>query len=527
TPLITQRLADILHAAGVPEDIFIHLPGQGSQVGKLLVEDPHIAGVIFTGSKEVGMWIAHTAGKKVVGNELFGYEAPAKVITEMGGKNAIIVSPNAELDETVAGILYSAFGNAGQKCSACSRVIVHEAVKDRLIERLKEACRNIQVGPAFEHATFINPLIARKEKERLQREVKEVIREAKLYHGKIHLDRSNEDLPGWCMGPVLVELPIHRALQGKSCAKKELFGPVLHVTGCKTREEAIQLFNATEYGLTGGIFSQSQDDVEYLSRHLEAGNLYVNRPITGARVSIEPFGGFKLSGTGPKVGGPFYLEAFHHPLEPKEARDQKVIEIDAASIQQYKELMDKAAGFFRNKFYWNRKIPGQLSFNDLNQIRKKGLYLALEDQPDLKTFLYLLAAWGLGCEIKVLCKKEETYAYWKTIEKNLKPIPVELADAPRIVKALQDRDLSFLILEGNADEVQHFLAQIYDGTDEKRLMRRVLTKLDAPDIHDFERYLEPFVHVRSFAVNVMRHGAPLEVDGERTTDHGLRTTDKG
>lgn len=511
TPLITQRLADILHAAGVPEDVFIHLPGQGSEVGKLLVEDPRVAGVVFTGSKEVGMWIAHTKAKQIVRNELFGFEAPARAITEMGGKNAIIVSPNAELDETVAGILYSAFGNAGQKCSACSRVIVHEAVKDRLMARLKEACRDIRVGPAFDHATSVNPLIARREKERLQREAAEVIRETRLYGGHVHVDRSGEDLPGWCMGPVVVELPLKRALQENSYAKKELFGPILHVAAFGTLEEAVKLFNATEYGLTGGIFSQSQDDVEYFSKYLEAGNIYVNRSITGARVSIEPFGGFKLSGTGPKVGGPFYLEAFHIPLESKETRDQKIVEIDAASVQKYRQLIGKAADFFREKFHWNRKIPGQISFNDLSLIKKRGLYLALEEQPNIKTFLYLLAAWGLGCEVAVFCKNEAIHDYWRAMAKNLEPIRIELSDAAQIAKALQDKEVSFVMVEGGTGEISHFLGQIYDGTYEERSMRQVLTKLDAPPIGDFERYLEPFIQVRSFAVNVMRHGAPLEL----------------
>ncbi len=512
TPLITQRLADILHEAGVPKDILIHLPGKGSEIGKLLVEHPAVAGIVFTGSKQVGLWIAQTAGKKMIRNELFDYEAPAKVITEMGGKNAVIVTANAELDETVSGILYSAFGNAGQKCSAASRVLVDERIKGRLLERLKEACLDLKVGPAFDHASAVNPLIARKEKERLQKEIAEACRETKLYGGRVHVDRSKENLPGCCLGPALIELPLSRAFVRDSFSQKELFGPCLHLFGYKNFDEAVRLFNTTEYGLTGGIFSQSQDDIELLSKSLEAGNIYVNRSITGARVAIEPFGGMKLSGTGPKVGSPFYLEAFHHTLEqPQQIAGP--LSLEPEIIQEYRKVVRKAYPYFKEKFRWNRKIPGQLNFNDLNLIKKKGLYIGLEEKPNIKTFLYFLAAITVGAEVKILSKREEAHFIWKKIGEILKEkITAVPADTEQIKRAIQKEEAHFLIVEGEPAEVRYILNLVYNGHSKKECLRTILTKLDAPPVDALEYYLERFVEVRSFAINVMRHGAPLEVE---------------
>ncbi len=284
TPLISQVLVDILHESGVPKDVLIHLPGQGEIVGESLVQNSRIAGIIFTGSKAVGTHIAKTAHTRIYENKLNGLKYPVRVITEMGGKNAVIVTANAELDETVSGILYSAFGHAGQKCSAASRVLVDNAVKDKLIDRLKEACNDIEVGEAFNFKTSVNPVITKEDKERLISQVKEAEKEALEFGGKVHVNRSAEDLPGYCVGPSVIELPLSRSLKKESFAVRELFGPVVHIIGFNHLDQALKVYNGTEYALTGGVFSQSQDDIDYLTARMESGNIYVNRTITGARV---------------------------------------------------------------------------------------------------------------------------------------------------------------------------------------------------------------------------------------------------
>jgi len=204
---------------------------------------------------------------------------------------------------------------------------------------LAEALQDLKVGTADDFSTYMNPLIGEKEEENLKNFAIEASQEAQLFGGQVLVDRSQENLPGCAMGPVLIELPFQRALNKESCAQKELFGPILHIIGFQDLEEAIDLFNSTEYGLTGGIFSQSQDDIDYLLDHLEAGNLYVNRPCTGARVAIEPFGGMKLSGTGPKAGSRYYLDAFHVDIRSTETSTQQGLAIDKESLDQYKELI--------------------------------------------------------------------------------------------------------------------------------------------------------------------------------------------
>ncbi|MDO8493856.1 MAG: aldehyde dehydrogenase family protein, partial [Deltaproteobacteria bacterium] len=460
----------ILHEAGVPEDVLIHLPGHGSIVGQALVESEKIAGIVFTGSKAVGLKIARTAGQRMVKNELFGFEAPAKVITEMGGKNAIIVTSNAELDEAVAGIFYSAFGHAGQKCSACSRVIVYEGVKEKLAERLKEACLNVRVGLSTDHATYINPVIAEKEKSRLQKEAQEAATEAKNHGGKVWCDRSQENLPDFCVGPVLIELPLRQAMQSTSFAQKELFGPILHIIPYQTLDQAITLFNSVEYGLTGGVFSQSQDEIEFLSQVLEAGNIYVNRGCTGARVSIEPFGGFKMSGTGPKAGGKDYLDAFHFTLP-------------SAPIPSFEEKLEKS---------WNTKTPGQMNFNDYHLRKQKGIYIAAGEEPAAPMSIYLETAQNLGIHVGVFYNQGE-------------------GAAQEILKeALRDEHLGFVIVEGDKNHIAEFLKMFYGIHKREKEMCAILTPFDLPATG--ADLFKPFVHTRSFAVNTMRYGAPLEIE---------------
>lgn len=519
TPLIAQRFTEILYAAGVPKDVFILLPGRGSEVGKVLVDHPKISGIVFTGSRETGLKIAHAAGVRIARNELFNFAAPVKIITEMGGKNAIIVTSSAEMDETVSGILYSAFGNAGQKCSAASRILVDEQVKEKLIARLKEACQDLQVGPAFEHATTVNPLISEKEKERLKNLAKEAVQEALLFGGRVLVDRSKEDLPGACMGPVLIEIPAAQSLKKESSAQKELFGPILHVIGCKDLKEAATLFNATEYALTGGIYSQSQDEVEFLQSRLEAGNIYVNRPCTGARVSIEPFGGFKLSGTGPKAGSPFYLDAFHVDITAVEKLKTKTIAIDKEGLEQYKQFIMQSLPHFLARRRWNRKIPGQISFNDFSLVKQKGLYVAVETQPNIKTFLYLLAALAIGSHVAVLCQTKAMFETWTFICQCLQELGFTAQNISalyfgeeKIREALLEKDLQFIILEGDEHQVAKILPEAFDENFSEQCLKTILTKLDAPALQDFGKYLEPFVLVRSFAINTLRYGAPMELE---------------
>jgi RHH-type proline utilization regulon transcriptional repressor/proline dehydrogenase/delta 1-pyrroline-5-carboxylate dehydrogenase len=549
TPLIAQVLVDLLHQAGVPYEALIHLPGEGSEVGQVLVDSSDLAGFIFTGSKAVGEMIYQKASGRLYKNPMTEAMQPTRVITEMGGKNAIIVTANAELDETVSGIMYSAFGHAGQKCSACSRVIVSNKIKSKLIERLKQACGDLNVGRAFDFSTFVNPLIGAEDKTRVIENVKIAGREK---NAKVVIDRSTENLPGNCIGPVVIEVTKDLAFSSESFAQKELFAPVLHIVGFDSLEEAIDLFNATSYALTGGIFSQSQDDIDYLSSHLECGNLYINRGITGARVAIEPFGGFKLSGTGPKAGGKNYLPTLHFlknnnlvfHAKNEQGTDYQfprcgVSKLSAARRQNklsdaflliiknfevlfpgiYGEEKEVLAHFrkwmnddfleFKNGTHPNRKIPGQLSYNDHRLHSKSALVIGESDKPDITTLIKVASALLVGLGVTVASRNQNNYEWWNKVKTFLnnagiskENFDVYFASEKVLLQAISDLEYTHVIFD--SIDSKYFT--------EIKSMTKKISPHEAPKLMDFKKFLVEFIWLRSFAVNTMRHGAPLEID---------------
>ncbi len=563
TPLIAEELAKIFFMAGVPKGAFVHLPGLGEVVGDYLVKDPRISGIIFTGSKAVGTYIHREAQKRVYENKRFKKIYPVKAITEMGGKNAIIVAQNAELDETVSGILASAFGHAGQKCSACSRVIVHESLKPKLIERLKAASIDIAVGSALDFKTSINPLISKEDKERVRRMVKASELEANEFKGSMVLSRANHESRGFDIGPSIIELPMDRALNSESVSQQEIFGPVLHIIGFKELDDAIKLFNATDYALTGGIFSQSQDDIDYLVDRLECGNLYINRTITGARVGIEPFGGFKFSGTGPKAGGRHYIQALHQTsfnviegvrcliekgsdyeivrakpsrlsfsskLERMEKFSNQLLSSfesfmgdvrpgEKEVVRNYLKWMSKNYINFFEKDHANRKIPGQISVNNHRMHVDHMLVVSVNPRPHIKTLLQFFAAVSTGVGVSVLCRNEKSYQFWSHIldlfyksgfsKENLDAFFVT---EESFKKALRDEKLTHVLYDGPIESVPNELTTYLYGDIVRKRLVHILTIQDSFDLNDFYQIYLKFVNVRSLAINTMRHGAPLDLE---------------
>ncbi len=562
TPLIAQALVNILHAAGVPEDVLIHLPGLGETVGDRLVKHAKVGTVVFTGSKNVGVMIYQNMAGKLVENPLTKQKYLASAITEMGGKNATIVTENAELDETVAGILYSAFGHAGQKCSACSRVLVANAVKDRLIERLREAVSDLKVGQAFNWSTFVNPVITKEDQDRLKLQIKEAAQEAKDFGGKVIIDRSDEELPGYCVGPAVFEVPYARALNSDSFAAKELFGPVIHIVGYDTREQALELFNSTQYALTGGIFSQSQDHIDFYTSRMECGNLYVNRGITGARVAIEPFGGFKLSGTGPKAGSRHYVPRFHLPINSGVVlaensivdegtdydfpvcvpsglkvyrRKDRVTRGINAFLHQFESLTGEIRGEVKDtlkKFAeWNdkflpnyllkdrpnRKIPGQLSFDSHRLPAQTALLVSFTKRPDLRTWLQFFGALYVGTGISIVCRSQESYALWARLIDLLHASGVSkhnvdayYVSEERLEKSLASSQWPVVIVDGTIEQAAWVSVRANKNINEQLVS--VLSPYDAPSTGNVKGFLRPYIRPRSFAVNIMRHGAPLDLE---------------
>ena len=296
TPAVAQLLCRALEHAGLPTGVMNFLPG-GDDVGKELVENPGINLIAFTGSETVGRWIYSTAADVVPGQTHL-----KRVIVEMGGKNATIIDSDADLDEAVLAVVASAFGYAGQKCSACSRAIVVGDVYQQFLDNLIDAAASLKVGPADDPSTFMGPVIDAGAKERILDAIQRGATQAKL----IFQGRLSEKLDGYFVPPVIFT----EAASNSFLAQEEIFGPVLTVFHVDTFEKAVELANNVRYGLTGGVISRNPHHISFARRHLQVGNLYINRKITGAIVGRQPFGGMKMSGAGSRAGGPDYLWQF-------------------------------------------------------------------------------------------------------------------------------------------------------------------------------------------------------------------------
>ncbi|OKH37142.1 L-glutamate gamma-semialdehyde dehydrogenase [[Phormidium ambiguum] IAM M-71] len=297
--VIAAKLAEILVDAGMPPGVFQFVPGRGSIVGEYMVKHPDVNMIAFTGSQEVGCRIYANAAILQPGQKHL-----KRVIAEMGGKNAIIVDESADLDQAVAGVVHSAFGYSGQKCSACSRVIAVDSVYDTFVNRLVEVTRSLNVGNAEDPSTKVGPVVDSKARDRIREYIAKGKEEAKLV-----LEMPSSEA-GYFIGPVIFSEVSPTA----TIAQEEIFGPVLACIRAKDFQEALQIANGTNFALTGGLYSRTPSHIAQATAEFEVGNLYINRGITGAIVSRQPFGGFKLSGVGSKAGGPDYLLQF---LEPR------------------------------------------------------------------------------------------------------------------------------------------------------------------------------------------------------------------
>ena len=291
-------LVRALREAGVPPDALALLPGEGD-VGAALVRDPRVHTIAFTGSNAVGLEIVRSAAETPAGQKHL-----KRVVAEMGGKNCVIVDSDADLDEVVPALVRSAFAYAGQKCSAASRVLVHEALHDALLERLAGAVEVLEVGQAERLDIDVPPVIEREAQERVARYAAEAERA-----GRIAARARAVPDDGWFATPaVAADLP-----EDSPVLQEEIFGPLVAVERVRDVDEACDRVDASPFALTGGLFARNPDTVDHVIDRSPVGNLYVNRAVTGAMVARQPFGGNRLSGTGTKAGGPAYLLQFVEP----------------------------------------------------------------------------------------------------------------------------------------------------------------------------------------------------------------------
>jgi 1-pyrroline-5-carboxylate dehydrogenase len=293
---IAARFVDLLLEAGVPSDVISFLPGPGAVVGDGLVVHPLTRFISFTGSREVGLRIHELAARMRPGQKWI-----KRTILEMGGKDSIVVDETADLDAAAQAIVVSAFGFQGQKCSACSRAILVDKIYDAVVEKILARTRTLTVGMTRDPDTYMGPVID----ENAFRKINEYIEvgkgEGKLLAGGEKLEGDGYFVPPTVIGDVSPEARI---------AQEEIFGPVLALIRARDFDDALQIANNTEYGLTGALFSTDAERIKRGEREFFAGNFYINRKCTGALVGVHPFGGFNMSGTDSKAGGRDYLQLF-------------------------------------------------------------------------------------------------------------------------------------------------------------------------------------------------------------------------
>jgi 1-pyrroline-5-carboxylate dehydrogenase len=269
------------------------LPGPGGSVGDALVDHPKTRFISFTGSKEVGLRIFERAAKLQPGQRWL-----KRTVLEMGGKDTIVVDETADLDAAADGVVASAFGFQGQKCSACSRVVAVEAIYEPLLEKVVERTRKLTIGDPAERSTFMGAVIDGKSRDKIKSYIEVGQREGRLLlGGEVQSDG------GYFVPPTIIA----DVAPDSKLSQEEIFGPVLAAIKARDYDDALEIANNTEFGLTGGVYSQDQTRLARAQEDFHVGNLYLNRKITGAMVGAHPFGGFNMSGTDSKTGGPDYL----------------------------------------------------------------------------------------------------------------------------------------------------------------------------------------------------------------------------
>ncbi|MDQ0340990.1 1-pyrroline-5-carboxylate dehydrogenase [Caldalkalibacillus uzonensis] len=293
TPIIAAKFVEVLEEAGVPQGVINYIPGDGAEIGDYLVDHPQVSLISFTGSREVGTHLYERAAK--VQN---GQIHLKRVIAEMGGKDTIVVDKESDLDLAAKAIIISAFGFSGQKCSAGSRVVAHQDVYDTVLEKTVKLTKEIKVGDPANPENFMGPVIDQKAYDKIMSYIELGKEEGRLVTGG-----TGDDAKGYFITPtVFADVdPRSRIMQ------EEIFGPVVAFTKAKDFDNALEIANNTEYGLTGAVISNNREHIQKAVHDFHVGNLYINRHCTGAIVGYHPFGGFKMSGTDSKAGGPDYL----------------------------------------------------------------------------------------------------------------------------------------------------------------------------------------------------------------------------
>jgi 1-pyrroline-5-carboxylate dehydrogenase len=296
-PTIAFKFFEILEEAGMPPGVVNFMTGSGAEVGDVVVDHPKTRFVAFTGSKEIGLRVNERAAKVHEGQLWI-----KRVVAEMVGKDAIIVAHDANLDDAATGVVQSAFGFQGQKCSACSRAIIDEKVYDEMLDKIVERTARIKLADPADANTNMGAVI----NEKAFKTINAYIEKGKNEGGRVVIGGGSDGEKGFFIEPTVIA----DVKPGATIEQEEIFGPVLAVIKANDYDDALNIANDTQFGLTGAVYSSDEDKLDRARREFHVGNLYLNRKCTGALVGVHPFGGFNMSGTDSKAGGRDYLLLF-------------------------------------------------------------------------------------------------------------------------------------------------------------------------------------------------------------------------
>jgi 1-pyrroline-5-carboxylate dehydrogenase len=294
---IAYKFFEILEECGLPNGVVNFVPGGGTEVGEEMVQNPKTRFIAFTGSKEVGLHINEVAARTQPGQLWI-----KRVVAEMGGKDAIIVDADTDLDDAATGVVQSAFGFQGEKCSACSRAIIHQDIYDTMLDKIAERTGKLKLGNPTELTTNLSAVINRKAFDNINA----YIEKGKAEGGRVIAGGGSDGEQGFFIEPTVIA----DVKPGDTIEQQEIFGPVLAVIKAANFDDALRIANDTEFGLTGAVYTNDEEKLERARREFHVGNLYFNRKCTGALVGVHPFGGFNMSGTDSKAGGRDYLGLF-------------------------------------------------------------------------------------------------------------------------------------------------------------------------------------------------------------------------
>ena len=296
-PTIAFKFFEILEEVGLPPGVVNFMTGSGAEVGDVIVDHPKTRYVAFTGSKEVGLRINERAAKVHEGQIWI-----KRVIAEMGGKDAIIVAEDANLDDAATGVVQSAFGFQGQKCSACSRAIIDARVYDTMVEKIADRTSKLKLAPPTDQSTNLSAVI----NDKAFKTINSYIEKGKSEGGRVVAGGGSDGEQGFFIEPTVIA----DVKPGDTVEQEEIFGPVLAVIKAQDYDDALKIANDTQFGLTGAVYSEDEEKLQRARKEFHVGNLYLNRKCTGALVGVHPFGGFNMSGTDSKAGGRDYLLLF-------------------------------------------------------------------------------------------------------------------------------------------------------------------------------------------------------------------------